>query len=77
MPKFTIERQFLVPHYRHTTYEAATLAEALQLAEQDQNWNNQVADYDNSRPDETTGAWEGEEAYSGPDLLAKMRASAG
>lgn len=69
MPKFTIERQFLVPHYRHATYNAPDLATALKMAEEDQDWDRQIADYDNSRPEETTGAWEGDDAYHGPDLL--------
>lgn len=69
MPKFTIESTFRVPHYRHTTYEAATFEEACKMAMEDQDWDHQKADYDSSGPEHITGAWEGEDsAYSGPAL---------
>lgn len=69
MPAFTIETTFDVPHYRHTTYEAATLEEALALAGADQEWSHQKADYDSSGAERQTGAWAGDTAYHGAQLI--------
>lgn len=68
MPKFTIEATFRVPHYRHTTYAAATLEEACKLALEDQDWDHQKAGYDSSGAVYLTGAWKGDTAYHGPEL---------
>lgn len=74
MPQFTIESQFLVPIYRsHATYEAATPAEALRMAFEDDNWDASKTDYDSCRETEITGAWEGEEAHVGSNLLTANR----
>lgn len=70
MPQFTIEMTFDVPHYRQKTYEAATLEEALAQAKADDDWDHQIADYDCCGPERVTGAWEGDTAYRGKDLLA-------
>ncbi len=69
MPKFTIEMTYHVPHYRHTTYEAATLEDALELAKQDQNWDHQKEDWETCTIEEVTGAWRGEDAYDGESLV--------
>lgn len=69
MPAFTIETTFDVPHYRHTTYEATTLEEALALAAVDQEWSHQKADYDSSSAERQTGAWAGGTAYHGTQLI--------
>lgn len=71
MPKFTIERTYDVPHYRHVTYEAATFEEALQLDSQNDNWDRQTADYETCSPERVTGAWAGDEAYNGADIAPK------
>lgn len=77
MAEFTIEITFDVPHYRQKTYEAATLEEALALAKADDDWDNQVADYDCSGPERITGAWSGDRAYVGPDLTAELDGTGG
>lgn len=46
MPLFTIECQFLVPVYRHETYDAPTLEAARQMALEDDNWGASKTDYD-------------------------------
>jgi hypothetical protein len=68
MKTFTIEMTFDVPHYRQHTYEAGTLEEAIRLAREDHDWDDQKADFDCSSPERITGAWEGDEAYNGQDL---------
>ncbi|MCK1543328.1 hypothetical protein IVB12_15540 [Bradyrhizobium sp. 179] len=70
MPKFTIERTYDVPYYRHTTYEADTLEQALKMDAENQNWEGSKADWDSSSDERVTGAWESDEAYSGEDLTA-------
>jgi hypothetical protein len=69
MPKFTIEMTYGVPHYRHHTYEAASLEEALKLARADDDWEDQKKDHDSSWPIQVTGAWKGEQAYVGKSLV--------
>lgn len=74
MPRFTIESQFLIPVYRHETYDAPTLEAARQMAIDDDNWDASKTDYNSCGPTEVTGAWEGETAYAGPNLLAEAGA---
>jgi hypothetical protein len=69
MPQFTIETTYDVPHFRHTTYEADTLEAALALAAADQEWDNQKADFDASGEERQTGAWAGDTAYHGAQLI--------
>ena len=47
---------------------APDLATALQMDEENQDWELQNKDYDNSSPDRVTGAWAGDTAYNGEDL---------
>lgn len=72
MATFTIEIQELVPNYLHVTVEADNLDAAIKQAKEeaalDPNW---CLDWENVRPEKVTGAWEGESAYCGNDLLAK------
>lgn len=75
MPKFTIERTFDVPHYRHVTYDAPDLETALKMDAENDDWDNQKEDFDCSGPERVIGAWKGEDAYSGPDLMAPSRAN--
>jgi hypothetical protein len=50
MPKFVIERQYLVPMYQHIIVEADTLEEACKLAVSDDiDWETQEMDSDNAR----------------------------
>jgi hypothetical protein len=69
MPTFTIERTYDVPHFRHSTYEAASLEEALRLDAANQDWESQRVDYDSSGNERITGAWAGGEAYEGERIL--------
>jgi hypothetical protein len=71
MPRFTIETTFRVLHFRHTTYEAATLEEAIAQARVDDDWDHQKADYDYSGAEYITGAWKGDTAYFGADLFSE------
>lgn len=68
MPEFTIERTFDVPHYRHATYEAPSLADALAMDAANDDWSAQERDYDGSKADRVTGAWASAEAYTGEAL---------
>ncbi|QDM15537.1 hypothetical protein FNL56_06155 [Tardiphaga sp. vice304] len=68
VPVFTIERSYDVPHSRLATYDAETLANALELDVQNNNWNYQKADYQTTRLEYVTGAWSGNEAYKGERL---------
>src|ERR1700740_3235848 len=50
MPKFVIERQYLVPMYQHTVVEAATLEEACNKGISDDiDWDTQEMDCDGAR----------------------------
>ena len=54
MPKFVIERQYLVPMYQHIVVEAETLEAACAMAvTEDIAWDTQEMDSDNAR--KTTG----------------------
>jgi hypothetical protein len=69
MPKFTIEATYRLPVYRHRTYEADCLQDALRQAIEDEEWEGATEDYDTSGETYITGAWEGEKtAYHGPNL---------
>jgi hypothetical protein len=70
MPRFTIEQTFMVPHSRRRTYDARDLDDALRQAAADDDWEDQSKDYDGSTDAKFTGAWRGDLAYVGPDLLA-------
>jgi hypothetical protein len=49
MPKFVIERQYLVPMYQHIVVEAANLEEACKKAISDDiDWDTQEMDCDNA-----------------------------
>jgi hypothetical protein len=52
MPKYAIERQYLVPVYQHLFIEAPNLDAACQQALDHDNWDSSRTDYDSSR--ETT-----------------------
>ncbi len=69
MPLYTIEMAYDVPNYRQHTYEAASLAEALALAKADDQWDDSKPDYDCASVERVTGAWAGDTAYRGRDLL--------
>jgi hypothetical protein len=50
MPKFVVERQYLVPMYQHIVVEAETFEAACQLAMSDDiSWDSQEMDCDNAR----------------------------
>jgi hypothetical protein len=57
MPKFVIERQYLVPMYQHIVVEAETLEAACEMAVTDDiAWNTQEMDCDNARKTTTSEA---------------------
>ena len=57
MPKYVIERQYLVPMYQHIVVEAETFEAACELAVSDDiSWDNQEMDCDNARPTTLTVA---------------------
>jgi hypothetical protein len=67
MPQFTIETTYDLPVYRQVTYEAATVADACELALADDDWSTSKKDYENGHDTRITGVWEGEDAaYKGP-----------
>jgi hypothetical protein len=50
MPKFVIERQYLIPMYQHIVFEAENLEEACKKGISDDiNWDTQEMDNDNAR----------------------------
>jgi hypothetical protein len=50
MPKFVIERQYLVPMYQHIVIEAESFEMACELAMSDDiSWDSQEMDCDNAR----------------------------
>jgi hypothetical protein len=50
MPKFVVERQYLVPMYQHIVVEAETIEAACELAVSDDiAWDSQEMDCDNAR----------------------------
>lgn len=82
MPKFTVECSYMLPVFRHRTYEADSPEAAAALALADEDWSGQKDDTDSIGPHKVTGIWEGEDAaYSGPavavvDLDDMMRDAA-
>jgi len=57
MPKFVIERQYLVPIYQHIVVEAETFEMACELAvSDDMSWDSQEMDCDNARATTLTAA---------------------
>src|SRR6267378_743375 len=57
MPKFVIERQYLVPMYQHIVVEAETLEEACKKGISDDiDWDTQEMDSDGARATTITGA---------------------
>jgi hypothetical protein len=57
MPKFVIERQYLVPMYQHIVVEAETLDEACKKAISDDiDWDTQEMDCDSARATTLTEA---------------------
>jgi hypothetical protein len=57
MPKFVIERQYLVPMYQHVVVEADTLEAACDMAVTDDiAWDTQEMDCDNARATTITAA---------------------
>jgi capsid protein len=57
MPKYVIERQYLVPMYQHIVIEAETFEAACQLAMSDDiSWDSQEMDCDNARATTLTAA---------------------
>lgn len=82
MPKFTVECTYLVPYFRHVTYNADSPEAAAALALADDEWGKARCDWDASTPHKVTGIWKGENAaYTGEavpivDLDEVMRAAA-
>jgi hypothetical protein len=57
MPKFVIERQYLVPMYQHIVVAAETFDAACELAVSDDiSWESQEMDCDNARATTLTAA---------------------
>jgi hypothetical protein len=57
MPKFVIERQYLVPMYQHIVVEAENLEEACKKAVSDDiDWDTQEMDCDSARATSITAA---------------------
>ena len=77
MPKFIIERQYLVPMYQHIVVEAETLEEACTKAISDDNdWDTQEMDCDSARATTITAAKvvpEGYEADQAHSLIVASR----
>jgi hypothetical protein len=77
MPKFVIERQYLVPMYQHIVVEAETLEEACTKAVRDHiDWDTQEMDCDSARATTITEAKivpEGYEADQAHSLIIASR----
>ena len=77
MPKFAIERQYLVPMYQHIVVEAETLEEACKKAiSDDTDWDTQEMDCDSARATTITAAKvvpEGYEADQAHSLIVASR----
>lgn len=68
--KYTVEKTYLVPRYRHVTVEAASAQEAVNAAlANDDDPGDWKTDHECSRPEFVTGIWEGEHAYQGRAFL--------
>jgi hypothetical protein len=60
-----------VPNFRHVTIAAATVADAIAAAiANDDDPGEWKLDYESARPPKATGAWIGENAYRGVNLMA-------
>ena len=77
MPKFVIERQYLVPMYQHIVVEAETLEEACKKGVSDDiSWDSQEMDCDSARATTITEAKivpEGYEADQAHSLIIASR----
>jgi hypothetical protein len=77
MPKFVIERQYLVPMYQHIVVEAETLEAACEMAVNDDiSWDSQEMDCDNARQTTITNAKaipDGLELVTGDMILRRDR----
>jgi hypothetical protein len=62
MPVFTVESTYRLPIYRHRSYEAATPAEACQLALNDDDWSDTREDRDSAGETHVTGIWKGRDS---------------
>lgn len=66
MPKFTIEATYRMPYYRQRTYDAATPEKACRLAIEDEDWSEELPDFECAGPTYITGIWKGTNAaYTG------------
>jgi len=63
MTKFAIEVSYILPVCRLRHYEAASLAEACQMALKDDDWENATKAYDASTTPLITGIWHAGEEY--------------
>ena len=77
MPKFVIERQYLVPMYQHIVVDAETLEAACDMAVTDDiAWDTQEMDSDNARQTTITNAEaipDGLELVTGDIILRRDR----
>jgi hypothetical protein len=65
MPKFVIERQYLVPMYQHIAVEAESLEEACKKGiSDDVDWDTQEMDCDGARRTTITGVKLGPDGYN-------------
>jgi hypothetical protein len=76
MPKFVIERQYLVPMYQHIVVEAETLEEACKEAIRDDiDWDTQEMDCDGARKTALTVAKMVPEGYEADQTHSLIIAS--
>jgi hypothetical protein len=76
MPKFVIERQYLVPMYQHTVVEAETLDEACKKGISDDiDWDTQEMDCDSARATTITAAKIVPEGYEADQIHSLIIAS--
>jgi len=76
MPKFTIERQYLVPMYQHIVVEAENLEEACKKAVSDDiDWDTQEMDCDSARATTITAAKVVPEGYEADQVHSLIVAS--
>ena len=78
MPKFVIERQYLVPMYQHIIVEADNLEEACEKADSDDiDWDTQEMDCDSARATTITEAKVIPEGYEADVVHSLIIASRG
>jgi hypothetical protein len=76
MPKFVIERQYLVPMYQHIVVEAETLEEACKKGISDDiDWDTQEMDSDSARATTVTNAKVIPEGYEADQIHSLIIAS--